>query len=137
MTGSCIIPTIRYRDSTKMVEWLGKAFGFEEHLVVPGEGGAGVVHAEMTLGNAVIMFGAVREGDDPFGAFQKPIEKGAPATQSPYMIVEDVDGLCERARAAGADIVYGPVDEDDGGRGFSCRDPEGQLWNFGSYDPWA
>ena len=27
-------------------------------------------------------------------------------------------------------------DEDYGGRGFSCFDPEGHLWNFGSYDPW-
>ena len=28
-------------------------------------------------------------------------------------------------------------DGDYGGRGFTCRDPEGHLWNFGSYDPWA
>jgi hypothetical protein len=26
---------------------------------------------------------------------------------------------------------------DYGGRGFSCRDLEGRLWNFGTYDPWA
>ncbi|MEP7097563.1 MAG: glyoxalase, partial [Dokdonella sp.] len=23
-----------------------------------------------------------------------------------------------------------------GGTGYSCRDPEGHLWWFGSYDPW-
>jgi uncharacterized glyoxalase superfamily protein PhnB len=28
-------------------------------------------------------------------------------------------------------------DEDYGGRGYNCRDPEGYLWSFGSYDPWA
>jgi transposase len=28
-------------------------------------------------------------------------------------------------------------DEDYGGRDYSCRDPEGHVWNFGSYDPWA
>ena len=27
-------------------------------------------------------------------------------------------------------------DEDYGGRGFSCYDLEGHLWNFGTYDPW-
>jgi uncharacterized glyoxalase superfamily protein PhnB len=27
--------------------------------------------------------------------------------------------------------------EDYGGRGYSCRDSEGHLWNFGTYDPWA
>lgn len=29
-----------------------------------------------------------------------------------------------------------PEDQDYGGRLYSCRDPEGNLWNFGSYDPW-
>jgi uncharacterized glyoxalase superfamily protein PhnB len=28
-------------------------------------------------------------------------------------------------------------DEDYGGRGFSCTDPEGRLWYVGTYDPWA
>jgi len=24
-----------------------------------------------------------------------------------------------------------------GGAGYSCRDPWGYVWSFGSYDPWA
>ena len=40
-----------------------------------------------------------------------------------------------RAQAAGAEIVIEIKDEDYGGRGFSCRDPEGHLWNVGTYDP--
>lgn len=51
-------------------------------------------------------------------------------------MVEDVDALHARAIAAGAEIVIELKDEDYGGRGFSCRDPEGHLWTFGSYDPW-
>ena len=39
--------------------------------------------------------------------------------------------------AAGAEIVIEIRDEDYGGRHYSCRDPEGHVWNFGSYDPWA
>ena len=57
-------------------------------------------------------------------------------TQSPCVIVRDLDAVCEKARSAGAEIVFEPVDQDYGGRGFSCLDPEGHLWNFGSYDPW-
>ena len=34
------------------------------------------------------------------------------------------------------EIVMAPEDQDYGGRLYSCRDPEGNLWNFGSYDPW-
>jgi uncharacterized glyoxalase superfamily protein PhnB len=51
--------------------------------------------------------------------------------------VDDADAHYARAAAAGAEIVLDIVDEDYGGRGYSCRDPEGHLWNFGTYDPWA
>ena len=40
------------------------------------------------------------------------------------------------AKVAGAEIVIEIKDEDYGGRGFSCRDPESHLWNVGTYDPW-
>ena len=58
-------------------------------------------------------------------------------TQSPYVIVADADAHYARAKAAGAEIVMDIKDEDYGGRGYSCRDPEGHVWNFGTYDPWA
>jgi uncharacterized glyoxalase superfamily protein PhnB len=45
--------------------------------------------------------------------------------------------LYARAKAAGAEIVMEIEDQDYGGRLYSCRDPEGHLWNFGTYDPWA
>jgi uncharacterized glyoxalase superfamily protein PhnB len=50
--------------------------------------------------------------------------------------VPDADEIYRRAKAAGAEIVIEIKDEDYGGRVFSCRDPEGHLWNIGSYDPW-
>ncbi|TMB01350.1 MAG: glyoxalase, partial [Deltaproteobacteria bacterium] len=59
-----------------------------------------------------------------------------PVTQSPYVIVADADAHYARAKAAGAEIVMDIKDEDYGGRGYSARDPEGHLWNFGTYDPW-
>ena len=74
----------------------------------------------------------------PSGEMSKPpIDVGGVGTQSPYIIVEDVDAHYARAVAAGAEIVMDIKDEDYGGRGYSCRDPEGHVWNFGSYDPWA
>ena len=54
-----------------------------------------------------------------------------------YLIVDDVDAHAERARAAGAEIFLGPNAKDYGGRGYSARDPEGNAWSFGDYDPWA
>ena len=130
-----IIPTLRYRDAAAAIEWLCHACGFEKHLVVPGEANT-IAHAQLTFGNGMIMLGTVR--DDEFGKLQKtPEQVGGIGTQSPYIIVPDADAHHARAVAAGAKVVYALKDEDYGGRGYSCLDPEGHLWNFGTYDPWV
>jgi uncharacterized glyoxalase superfamily protein PhnB len=49
------------------------------------------------------------------------------------VVCTDLDGLCERAVGAGATVVRELRDEDYGSRGFSVRDPEGNLWSFGTY----
>ena len=131
--GANIIPTLRYREASAAIEWLCQAFGFEKHLVVPGEG-RNIAHAQLTYGNGMIMLGSSR--DDEFGKLQVPPETRQPVTQSPYIVVENVDAHYARAKAAGAEIVMDIRDEDYGGRGYSARDLEGHLWNFGSYNPW-
>ncbi|MBE9157232.1 VOC family protein [Nodosilinea sp. LEGE 06152] len=134
-TVATIIPTLRYRDAAAAVEWLCQAFGFEKHLVVPGDDGA-IAHAELSFGNGMVMLGSAR--DDSFGQLQQPPQQvGHVVTQSPYLIVDEVDQHYARAIAAGAEIVIDIQDQDYGGRDYSCRDPEGYLWNFGTYDPWS
>ena len=134
-TRATVIPTLRYKDAAAAIEWLCKAFGFEQHLVVPGEDGA-IVHAQLVFGNGMVMLGSERGNE--FDALQKPPSAlGGAVSQSPYIVVDDVDAHHARAVAAGAEIVIALRDEDYGGRDYSCRDPEGHLWNFGSYDPWA
>jgi uncharacterized glyoxalase superfamily protein PhnB len=49
------------------------------------------------------------------------------------VVCDDPDGLFERAAAAGAEVVRGLADEDYESRGFTVRDPEGNLWGFGTY----
>jgi uncharacterized glyoxalase superfamily protein PhnB len=133
-TVSTVIPAIRYRDANAAIEWLCKAFGFEKHLVVPGENGT-VAHAQLSFGNGMIMLGSAR--DDEFGRRVKPPrETGGIGTQSAYVIVENADAHHARAKAAGAEIVMEVEDQDYGGRLYSCLDPEGHLWSFGTYDPW-
>jgi len=132
-TRTAVIPTMRYRDPAAAVDWLCRAFGFERHLVA-GEGGS-VEHAQLTFGNGMIMLGPMR--DDEFGRLVTVPEPGGRATQSAYVVVADADAHHERAVAAGATVVFPLFDADYGGRGYSCLDPEGQLWSFGTYDPWA
>ena len=134
-TTANVIPAMRYKDAGAAIEWLCEAFGFEKHLVVPGESGA-IAHAQLVFGNGMIMLGSAR--DDEFGKFQKPPgDTGGVVSQSACIIVEDADKHYERAVAAGAEIVIEIKDYDFGGRGYTCRDPEGYLWTFGTYDPWA
>lgn len=131
---SIIIPTLKYEDAAFAIEWLCKAFGFEKHLVVEGESGK-INHAQLTFGNGMIMLGSTRES--PFDNYQKsPKAVGGIGTQSPYIIVSNVDSHHARAVEAGAKIVLEPEDQEHGGRLYSCLDPEGYLWNFGSYNPW-
>ena len=54
-----------------------------------------------------------------------------------YVVVEDPDTMHERAKAAGAEISREIEDTDYGSREFSARDPEGNAWSFGTYDPFA
>ena len=85
----------------------------------------------------MVMLGSVTETDNEFGRLiRQPDEVGGMETQSPYLIVADADGVYRQAKAAGAKIEIEIKDEDYGGRGFSCRDLEGHLWNVGTYDPW-
>ena len=132
-----LIPTLRYQDCVKAIEWLCATFGFEEHLVVPNEIG-GITHAQLVCGTAMIMLGdGHRDADDPLGRLHKsPLQLDGCNTAGIYMIVEDVDAHYEKARTAGAEIVLDIVDQDYGGREYSCKDLEGHLWSFGSYDPW-
>ena len=133
-TKATVIPCLRYRDAPAAIEWLCAAFGFERHLVVPGDNGA-VAHAQLSFGNGMIMLGSA-ENESPFGRLMKqPSETGGATTQSVYVVVTDADALYTRAKNAGAKIAMEIRDEDYGGRAFTCHDLEGHLWSFGTYDP--
>ena len=116
-------PTLRARDARGLIRFLVEAFGFEETVVYAD--GDMVHHAQLSWPEGGgIMLGSVREeqasATDP-GAF------GA------YVVTGQPDALCERARAAGAEITAAPYDTDYGSRDFSARDPEGNRWSFGTY----
>ena len=134
-TTATIIPCLRYRDAPAAIEWLCAAFGFVKHAVYAD--GDTVHHAQLTFGNGMVMLGSADNTSEWGRQIVQPDETGLRETQSPCVIVADCDAHYMRARAAGATIVQDIADQDYGGRGYSCRDPEGHLWWFGCYDPWA
>jgi uncharacterized glyoxalase superfamily protein PhnB len=132
--GGRIIPALRYRNGAAAIDWLCAAFGFERKMVVPGEGGS-IAHAELTLGNGMIMLG---DAETEYGwLVQPPAPPARVNTQGTYVVVADVDGHYARAKAAGAEIVLDLKTRDYGGRDYTCRDLEGHVWTFGTYDPWV
>lgn len=133
-SGSTIIPCLRYRDARAAISWLCKAFGFAQQAVYENEQGR-VEHAQLTWGSGMIMLGEVSDND--FGQhIAQPDEIGGRETQCACVIVKDVKAHYLQARAAGAVIVNDYAEKEYGGAGYSCHDPEGHLWYFGSYDPW-
>jgi uncharacterized glyoxalase superfamily protein PhnB len=132
MNGSPLIPCLRYRDAPAAIEWLCSTLGFERHLVVADE--AVVHHAQLALGNSMVMLGSVM--DSEYGKLMRQPDEAGGNTQSIYLVVADADVVYAKVQQAGGRIAVPIKDEDYGGRGFSCFDPEGHLWNVGSYDPW-
>lgn len=117
-------PALQFRDVDAMITWLG-AIGFVEHATHRDESGT-VVHAEwLWPGGGGLMFGAVRE-ESPL----QPAGHGAA-----YLVTDDPDAAFTAAVAAGATVQRAMVDQDYGGRGGSVRDPEGNHWSFGNYQP--
>ncbi|WP_199098676.1 VOC family protein [Dyella sp. ASV21] len=134
-TGSTVIPGMRYRHAHAAIDWLCKTFGFTAHAVYDDDQG-GVAHAQLTYGSGMIMLGSVRD-DAHSKRMAQPDETGGRSTQSVYVVVKDCRAHYEQAKAAGAVIEDDYSEKDYGGAGYSCRDLEGHLWSFGSYDPWA
>lgn len=135
MPGSSIVPTFRCRDATAAIEFLCRALGFEKHVVY--EDGGKVAHAQLVLGNAMIMLSSATEEGVYDRWVKPPVSRDAATTQGIYVIVPDPDAHYARARKEGAVILMDLHDEDYGSREYTCRDLEGHVWTFGTYDPWA
>ena len=117
-----VFPFVSYADADAALDWLSRAFGFEEHAVYRSDDGV-IRHAQVSLGPGIVMFG---HGD--------PADR---ASNGIYVAVEDADAHYERAKAAGAEIIRDIENTDYGSREYTARDPEGHVWSFGTYYPKA
>ena len=122
-------PALRFHDAPAAIAWL-ESFGFEtsERIDNPD---ATIAHAELRLGDALIMLGS--GGDDLEGP---PPENLRAARSSIYIGTPDVEAIHARAREAGTE-VSDLFDQDYGSRDFQARDPGGNHWTFGTYVPQA
>jgi uncharacterized glyoxalase superfamily protein PhnB len=116
-----VFPCITFRDAHASIDWLERALGAERVAVHEDDQGR-VMHAEVRVGDSLLMCGDERAGS-----------KATPAGVSVvYVVVEDADAAYERARAAGAEVTE-PVDQDYGSRDITVTDPDGNRWSLGTY----
>lgn len=117
-----ITPYLLYEDGAAAIEFATRAFGFREVQRMTGAGGG--LHAELELAPDV---GRIYLGQ-PQGDFRNPATVGR--TSQVYVLVDEVDSHCERAKAAGATIIEELNDLPFGHRRYGCADPQGHEWYF-------
>jgi uncharacterized glyoxalase superfamily protein PhnB len=120
-------PTLSYRDAPAAIRFLVEAFGFKEHLVVPGEAEGEVVHCELVWpeGGGAMLGSTVRSVGE--------VEATKEGAGSVYVVTDRPDEIHAQCTARGAVEIRGLRDEDYGSRGFTVADPEGNRWSFGTY----
>ena len=115
--------SLSYRDPRAAIAFLQKAFGFELTLLVEDDKGA-VAHSDLSFGSGAVMVGGEWSADH-----KSPASMGGKNTQSVHIQIDtDLDAHCERARAAGAEIIAPPSLQFYGDRTYRCRDREGHIW---------
>ena len=133
--GGVVVPILRYQDAAAAIKWLCAAFGFQEHLVVADEKNPKIIHhAQLVYGTGMVMLSSAGISDAGISDFDNFLDKNQ--KQNIYMIVPSADDHCAQAKKSGAEILIDITDQDYGGRGYTCRDVEGNIWSFGDYNSW-
>jgi PhnB protein len=117
-----ITPYLLYEDGAAAMEFLTRAFGFEEVLRSHSPEGR-MWHGELRLGDDNVYVG------EPGADYRSPKRLGG-VTVGIHVYLDDVDAHHERAKAAGAEVKGDPEDRPYGDRAYEAVDPEGHRWWF-------
>jgi PhnB protein len=110
-----VTPYIIVEGAERLIAFAKAAFDAEEIMHLPGPAGRGVGHAELRIGDSIIMLS----------------DASAQHPAMPCMLhvyVEDVDAVYQRALAAGATRVREVANQFYGDRAGGVRDACGVMW---------
>jgi PhnB protein len=109
-----ITPYLVVDGAARLIDFMEEVFDAEEleRFAAPGDR---IGHAEMRIGDSVVMLGDARGEHKPMQTML-------------YVYVDDIDATFQRALAAGAASVQAPADQFYGDRSGGVRDAFGNLW---------
>ncbi len=123
-----VTPMCVVKDARKAIEFYKRAFGAEELFAMPGPDGRGVMHAEVRIGDSIIMMGE----ENPQEACKSAETMGG-SPVSFYIYVGNADAAFRRALEAGAESRM-PVEEMFwGDRVGTVKDPFGYSWMLATH----
>ena len=117
-----VAPYLVAQDAAGLIEFLKQTFGAEETSRAIGS--AGGIHAEVRLGDSMLMVG----GGGPGLAW-----RGESQPMAFHVYVEDTDLVYQRALKAGASSIAAPVDQPYGERGGGVKDAAGNFWYIATH----
>src|SRR5207253_794439 len=113
----------------KLTPDIQAALGAVETVRMPGPDGKSVMHAEMKIGDSIVMLSDEFPG---MSACKSPQSLGG-TTVGLFLYVRDVDSAFRRAADAGCKALKSPEDMFWGDRFASVLDPFGNQWSFATH----
>ncbi len=123
-----VTPMLMFKDARKAIEFYKRAFGAVERFAMPGPDGKGVMHAELLIGNSIVMMGEEHPGEQC-----KSAETLGGSPVSFYIYLENVDEAFRRALDAGAETRMPVQDMFWGDRVGTVQDPFGYSWSLATH----
>lgn len=124
---NAVTPYLVIKGAAQAIEYYKTVFGASEVMRMQDPSGR-VGHAELRIGDSYIMLA----DEYPEMNYRAPSQDGS-SPVSILLYVEDVDGIVERAVAAGAKILKPVQDQFYGDRSGFIQDPFGHLWGVATH----
>ncbi len=130
-----VIPMLSYEDGVSSLEWLKRAFGFEENMEMRFMEGDRLTHSELKAGENVIM---IATPTDEYESINKQRARDAKMNKwlsVPWVVngllvhVKNINEHFKRAKENGAEILS-EIEEGFPGKRYRCADAEGHRWMF-------
>ena len=112
-----VTPYLMVQEAAKLIDFVKETFGATEHFRTIGS--AGGIHAEVRIGDSMVMIGGASSGE--------------PMPAAIYLYMDDVDTVFRRALQTGATSITEPSDQPYGDRLAGVKDPFGNHWYIATH----